>query len=399
MAKPRLTKAGRYELCIQHKLLPKRIFLTFDSEDEAERYGKEAYSLLRAGVLPAGLLAAATTAPKAELQSDTKLTALMQKWRNTGRLSKTDDALLGWLLSDKKIADCKLSELSYQWAEDWINHLKRVRVLAPSSIRQRVQALGKVLDWYIRSNPETKSVNPLRLLPRGYSVYTDQDAKVLKVDGLEVRRDVVRDRRLHPGEFEAICEVLAGKQRGDKQRPLTLPDGDAMLVMFQLIVRSGCRMREAYTLRKENVNMLARMMRVQTTKQRNGHIAFRDVPIRPELYSVLRDYMTPGPGLLFPFWDGDQETLGKTTGKLSQRFATVFAYVPCDSLTEHDLRHTATCEWFELKDDAGQWMFRSEEINKIMGWKPGSAMATRYASFRGIDLANRLWAGVKQDQE
>ncbi len=36
-------------------------------------------------------------------------------------------------------------------------------------------------------------------------------------------------------------------------------------------------------------------------------------------------------------------------------------------------------------------MFRLEELNKIMGWKPGSVMAQRYASFRGVDLAQRLW--------
>lgn len=390
MASPRLTPSGNYELTITNKLLPKRVFLTFPTLEAATEYGKEADRLLRAGVVPAGLIAA--TAPKESLQADTRLTVLIQQWRNAGRLSKTDDAILGWLLNDPVVANCTLSGLSYVWAESWLHDLKINRVLAPSSIRQRVQALAKVLDWYIRTNPTTKSMNPLRLLPRGYSIYSDQDGRVLRAAGSDARRDVVRDRRLHPGEYEGITEALSGKQRGDKQRPLALPDGQAMAVLFELIIRTGCRLREAYTLRKENVNMLARMMRVQTTKQRNGNIAFRDVPIRPELYRVLREYITPGPGLLFPFWDGNEETLTKTTSKLSARFATLFEYVPCDSLTEHDLRHTATCEWFELKDDRGEWMFRSEEINKIMGWAPGSAMSGRYASFRGVDLANRLWA-------
>ena len=48
--------------------------------------------------------------------------------------------------------------------------------------------------------------------------------------------------------------------------------------------------------------------------------------------------------------------------------------------------------WFELRDQAGGWMFRGEEINRIMGWAPGSAMAQRYASFRAEDLARRMWA-------
>ncbi len=97
-------------------------------------------------------------------------------------------------------------------------------------------------------------------------------------------------------------------------------------------------------------------------------------------------------GLLFPFWDGDPESLDQVTGLLSARFASIFDYANCSGLTEHDLRHEATCRWFELRDSRGNWMFRSEEVSAAMGWKPGSVMARRYASFRAEDLAARLWA-------
>ena len=63
MAAPRKTPSGNYELTITNKLLPKRVFLTFDTEEKALAYGAEADRLLRAGVIPAGLLSAA--APKA----------------------------------------------------------------------------------------------------------------------------------------------------------------------------------------------------------------------------------------------------------------------------------------------------------------------------------------------
>lgn len=369
------------------------MYFTFDTEAEAQAYGLEADRLLNAGIVPAGLVNEVAAAPV----TDTRLSVLILQWRNTSGLSKTDDAILGWLLNDEHISRVSLSGLTYQWAEAWVADLKRVRNLAPSSIRQRVQALSKVLDWYIRSNPATKSMNPLRLLPRGYSIYNENDAKYIALSGGDVRRDVVRDRRLHPGEADLIRSVLRGDRREGKQRPLALPDGDATLVLFELIIHTGCRLREAYTLARKDVNLLARMLRVKTTKQRNGNVAYRDVPIRPELFFILREYMgsNTSEGLLFPFWDGDwsDDSLRKSTSKLSARFATVFEYAPCDSLTEHDLRHEATCQWFELKDDAGQWMFRPEEVVKIMGWTPGSTMAARYASFRGADLAQRLWAG------
>ena len=85
-------------------------------------------------------------------------------------------------------------------------------------------------------------------------------------------------------------------------------------------------------------------------------------------------------------------TLKKVTQRLSERFSSAFEFAGCSGLHEHDLRHEATCRWLELRDANGQWVFRLEEINRIMGWSANSTMAQRYASFRGTDLAQRIWA-------
>jgi integrase len=392
MAAIRPTKSGKFELCIANALLPKRLFFTFDSREAAENYGQEAEKWLAAGVVPAAL--AEVSASRTAVTET--LAQLILRWRNAGRLSRTDDAILGWMDKDPKVSSCSLSDLTYQWAEAWVLDMKLVRVLAPSSIRQRVQALSRALDWHLRSNPSARMINPLRILPRGYSTYSESEGKILDARGQESRKDVVRDRRLLPGEADKIRAVLNGTSKpADKERGIPLPEGDAMLVLFETILHTGLRLREAYTIRKENVNMLARVIRVQTTKQRNGNVVYRDVPMRPELYSILRGYMTPGPGLLFPFWDGTEEGLRITSNRLSHRFASVFRHAPCDSLTEHDLRHEATCQWYELRDEAGQWMFRTEEVNKIMGWSATSVMGARYASFRAESLAERLWAKAR----
>jgi integrase len=288
-----------------------------------------------------------------------------------------------------------MSGLTYTWVERWVTSLKQDRFLAPSSIRQRVQALSRGFDWYLRSNPTTKFVNPIRLLPRGYSVYTDQDAKVINLKGEKSRIDVVRDRRLLAGEADKIRAVLRGEKLPTVVgKGVPLNDGKAMLVLFEVIMHTGMRLREAYMLRKENIDFKTGVIRLLTTKQRNGKIVYREVPIRPEIYDILKGYATPEPGLLFPFWNGDDAQLTHVTNRLSHRFANVFLAAPCDSLVEHDLRHEATCQWFELRDDRGNWLFRPEEINKIMGWAPGSTMAARYASFRAASLAERLWQRV-----
>jgi integrase len=118
-----------------------------------------------------------------------------------------------------------------------------------------------------------------------------------------------------------------------------------------------------------------------------------------EVHELLTEHMAGRPfwsanDLLLPFWDGDEANLPDVTNRLSKRFKTLFEYAGCVDLTEHDLRHEATCRWFELRSPDGSWMFRQEEISKIMGWVPGSSMAERYASFRVEDMAARLWANV-----
>lgn len=387
MAKPRKTPAGRWELCIQHKLLPKRLYFTFDSEQAAIEYEAEANKWLSAGVVPAAFAQAAAAKNKPQ---DQTLLAIIRGWRNAGQLSRTDDDILSWLMDDAVVSKTHVSGLTYKWAEGWIADMKLRRVLAPSSIRQRVQAISKALDWHLRSNPEHQFMNPLRLLPRGYSIYSETEGKVLAQKGEAPRTDTVRDRRLLPGEADKIRAVLRGgvvpegKERG-------VPEHPGMLEYFETILYTGLRLREAYMIRKENISLSTKIMHVQTTKQRNGRVVFRDVPIRPELHRVLTGYMTPGAGLLFPFWDGNDETLTRTSNRLSHRFSSVFVAAGCDGLTEHDLRHEATCQWFELRDNQGGWLFRPEEVNRIMGWAPGSTMAARYASFRAVSLADRLW--------
>lgn len=369
----RKTKTGRFELCLSNKLLPKRLFFTFDSAEAAQAYSDEAEKWLAAGVVPVAVSAAPI---------DSRLTVMVQSWRNTGRLSKTDDDLLGWLVAEPMIRDTMMTGLTYVWAESWVLDMKMRKRMAPSSIRQRVQAISRALDWYLRSNPSARVINPLKLLPRGYSVYSEQEGAVV-----EAKRDQIRDRRLHPGEADQIRAVLRGEVVPEgRERGIPLPDGVAMLNLFEVILHTGLRLREAYMIRKENIS--GRVVKVLTTKQRNGNVAYREVPIRPEIYKLL----TTGRGLLFPFWDGDPKTLTQTSNRLSHRFHSVFEHAKCSDLKEHDLRHEATCQWFELRDSAGHWMFRPEEINKIMGWAPGSTMAARYASFRASSLAERLWA-------
>ncbi len=379
MAFVRKTKSGKYELRIRSKLLPKDVYLTFDDEAEAHSYGDQAKSLLADGIVPAAFL-------------DTKVKPLdtvaeiVRAWRFKGDLSESDDDVLNHVLAD--LGRMRLDELTYKWAEAWVAQLKRKTNLAPGTIRKRVGGLARAIDWYLRSHPDIQIANPLRLLPRGYAAYTTRDAEALKGTEAVVKVDVERDRRLLPGEEAAIMRALDGEKRPDRER--ALPADPAFRLLFLLILNTGVRLREAYTLRRRQV--AETFVRVQSGKSRAGVPEYRNVPLVRHLRPLLADWVKDMEldQLIFPYWDGDPDELPRVTSKLSRRFGTLFEYAGALGMTEHDLRHEATCRWFEMRAADGNWLYREGEIRKIMGWSAKSPMPARYASFRAEDLAARL---------
>lgn len=388
-----------YELTIRSKLLPKPVYMTFDHEAEAQQYGHQVDQLLAAGVVPAGLVQPTASAPK----STERLRFVLVAWINTGQPAATDIPVLELLVDE--VGKVLIAELTYKWAEAWVRSLKLERNFAPGTIRKRVGSLSRCLDWWLRQHPDAMVGNPLRLLPKGAATYTPKDRADIEALNATAsgqakpkvaKEDVQRERRLLPGELERIERVLAGERRPDRERTIKLDDAPALRAMFMLILYTGLRLREAYTLRRGQFSLATRVIRAKTSKQWHGKVKHREVPVRPELLGVLEAYLQALPHegeqqLVFPWWNGDEQELAKVSSRLSNRFASLFEYAQCEGLTEHDLRHEATCLWFEMRTKMGGWMFREAEIHRIMGWGTGSKMAHRYTSFRAEDLAMRMW--------
>ena len=390
MAKARQKPSGKWEIGLRHPSLPGgRRYFTFDTEAEANAYGAQWRALKLAGIDPPAELLR-----PAPVQSPT-LGNIVRAWASSGHAAPTQQSALGSLFSE--VGQIRLADATYAWLSSYVQWLKTHKNLAPGSVRHRVQALGQAIDEHLRNNPGTAHTNPVKLLPKGYSRYNDVDARLVVAKGGAPKADVVRERRLHPGEQERIVAALSGVERPDRQRGLQLPGGNALLTMFLLIVYSGLRLREAYTLTRGQVDMAGKVMRVQSTKQWRGKVAWRDVPMRQEVHQALLAYLSTRAMLptapLFPFMaEEGAKSLTTVSQRLSARFRIAFEYAGCEDLREHDLRHEATCRWLELRDATGNPMFRVEEVNRIMGWSPNSIMAQRYASFRGVDLTQRLWA-------
>jgi integrase len=375
----RQTKSGKFELRITHRLLPRAVYLTFTHEDAATAYGAQARELLDSGVVPAGLI----EEKKAPTQT---LHSVIRAWQAHGQLSAADSEILDVLAAE--IGRCTLSEFTYAWCEQWVRDMKLKANLAPGTIRKRIGALARCVDWELRKIPDLLIGNPLRSLPRGSATYSPKDAADAKRLGKVARQDKVRERRLHAGEHERIMKALSGEKRPDKQRPLERDDD--LRDLYLLILHTGIRLREAYTIKSEQIK--ERVIRISSSKQWHGREAWRNVPMVKEIRTIMASRAAKSkPGaFIFPWWSGDSQELDKVTTRLSRRFGLLFAYAECEDLTEHDLRHEATCRWFEMRDARGNWLFREAEIERIMGWAPGSSMAKRYASFRAEDLADRL---------
>lgn len=374
----------RFQLRVTHKLLPKAFFATFDEEEGARNYGEQLVALLNRGIVPVELT---TPAPNGD---DPLVVELIREYTKLAPITASDDAILTTLMGD--IVGLRYNAVSFQWAESYVYKLKTVRNLAPGSIRKRVGALARVIDWHTRrvtSAGATPRANVLRLLPSGYSAYSRAEGEVAVAAKKVVKRDIARDRRITADEEQAILAALAGRKRDGRERALEVDP--ALITMFKLILDTGLRLREAYRLRVDQVDLERKLLHVEGSKGHRGVIKPRFVPLKPAVVELLREWCRDRVGLMFPFWNGVPEDLKKVTGRLSARFSKLFEYAGVADLTEHDLRHEATCRWVTLRSAQGAWLFSDVEVCRIMGWTDPKIML-RYASLRGEDLAERMAA-------
>jgi len=372
-------RGSRFQLRVIHPLLPKPHFATFESEPEARGYRDQLMALLQRGEVPANLLEPA--AP----DGSPLLTSVVDDYKRLSTPSPSDLDMLHLVHAD--VERLGMRQLDYEWAEKYVRRLKVEQNLSPGSVRKRVGVLARAVDWWIRRNHKqgtAAATNPLRLLPKGYSVYTAAEAAAVAKKGGKVKKDREVDRRLLPEEEARVREALAGVKRPDRER--ALGTDKFFIKLFELILGTGIRLKEAYTLRADQVDLAKGVLRLSGSKGWRGASKPRVVPLTPALRRELKDLPE---GLVFPYWDGTKEGEKKATSKLSVRFGTLFDYAQVPDITEHVLRHEATCRWFEMRDAKGRWTFSEIEICRIMGWS-STRMALRYASLRGEDLSSRL---------
>lgn len=384
MATYRTRSSGSIEACIRRKTLPGPIYLTFASMDEAKPYCQQAEALIDAGQIPQELLEFAkpkeARRDKPEQMTATVAMAIAE-FKDGYQVTEGDKQWLDVL--NNEIGQTSIGEVTVQWALGLIRGYKLVKILTPATIRHRIGALRRCLDWHVIVG--NLPLNPLKLLPERYATYNDTERAA--VDGAPPS-DNSRNRRLEPGEEERIRLVLAndpdylkalGVERGidpASQAPMTL--------LFELALETAMRMREMFTLTTDQIDVSKKTVFLDKTK--NGDS--RQVPLSSVALSVIKDYLTTAPaGVVFPlFWNGDSSEAGlrKASSRLSGRWRTIARLSKCDDLHFHDLRHESTSRFFE------RTTLSDLKIAKITGHRD-PRMLMRYSNLRGSDLANDLW--------
>lgn len=366
-------------------LLPRPLYLTFASEEEGDQYVRKLEALLDRGVVPDEF-----RQRQGELVT---IEDAAREYLAVQHVAASDKRCLAVVVD--RIGTTRLSVITYDWAESWVTGLKREHNLSPSTIRHQVGALARCFDWGTRRGIAGLAVNPLRQLPKRYATYGDSDTTAVRVRGGNARADVERDRRLLSGEEPRIRAILAGEKPEGRERAFEPRWQGALECVFDLALESAMRMREIYTLSRDQVSLSQRTAFLDKTK--NGDK--RQVPLSSVAIKAIRRYerevahgkrgmegFTFNQGLLFPWWKGDlnDHVLRKTTSLLSQQFARIFNAAGCPDLRFHDLRHEATSRLFE------RTKLSDIEISRITGHKDPRVLR-RYSNLRGSDLAAKLW--------
>lgn len=375
MAGKRKRANGTWEYVFKRTgVLPKPLYFTFATEAEGDAFAANLDKLLAAGIVPTQYLLAAPVR---------QLGDLIGEYTRDAHPSPKDRAALRTI--DHAVGTTKLTAINAAWVDEWITMMKRADKVAPATIRAKVGALARCCDWGMRQKKIELPDHPFRTLPNGYSQYTRLDAELAAVK----RIDAERDRRLERGEHERIMAVLAAGVLPRKQRPMRLPHVPALRCLYLLAQDSAMRLSEMYTLTVDQVDVAQRTVFLERTK--NG--SKRQVPLTSDALAAVRDYLATrqvgdvrAPGLLFPWWDGQQTVKSRhaTTDYLSKLWVNIFTAAGCEDLGFHDLRHEATSRMFE------RTTLSDLEIMKITGHKD-LRMLARYANLRGSKLAERLW--------
>lgn len=355
MAGKRQRGNGSWEFRFQKKgVLPTSVYFTFDTLEEGLAYEAVAEDLLSRGVVP----------PEMGEVALSTLQHLFDAYELSGTSMKSDKEM--FRIVGDMIGQTNLTSVNYDWVERWVGELSKK--LAPSTMKKRVEFLGRALAWAMRKNKVSLLNNPVRQLPKGYAT---KDVPKEKLWAGE------RDRRLENRRIEVGGEWFETEEGAIRKVLVKKED----TLFFDMALETAMRMRELFTLTVDQIDLPRRTIFLDKTK--NG--SKRQVPMSSVVVKIIPQLIEgkQSDDLLFSYWNG-REPLENVSNRLSKRWSYLFKKAGCSNLHWHDLRHEATSRLYE------RTTLSDLQIASITGHK-NLRMLQRYANLRASTLAERLW--------
>ena len=349
-------------------LLEKPLAFTFKDESDGDEYCKKLEALLDRGIIPEEH----KESPDIFLMGD-----MLRHYLKEANPRPKDVDIINALFPSIGATD--LNKINAQWVDRWITSMKRELRLAPDTIRAKVGAVARAMDWGIRKKFVVLPDHPFRTLPQGYASYSKGD---IAVTG-KARKDMIRQRRLEPGEESSILEVIEWGALDRKYADYEIEDKDAVRDLFNLALESAMRLREMYTVEPSQVNLKTRTIYLDKTK--NGDT--RSVPLSSVALAIVKRRLKDKPEYLFPWgaWEQSPRGLKITSNFLSKLFQGIFKKAGCKDLRFHDLRAEAVSRLYERTE------MSDIEIALVSGHKNLQVLRNHYARLRPSRLADKLW--------
>lgn len=174
MATFRTRSSGTVEACIRRKQLPGPIYLTFKNMEEARPYCREAEAMIDAGHVPPELLAYAKPKEARRDKPDSMSTSIREAidaYLAGYHVSASDKPLLAVMRDE--VGDTDVGAVTVQWGLDRVRTYKLAENLAPTTIRHKIGALRRCLDWHVTVG--RLPLNPLKLLPTRFASYNEAE--------------------------------------------------------------------------------------------------------------------------------------------------------------------------------------------------------------------------------
>jgi integrase len=395
-------RGGKWEAVIHHRSLPRTgRSMTHPTEREARIWKLEELERLEAHLSAVAVAAGVQDMdPKKAALYDSRprtLRAILKEFAAHPRGARTLNAKTqAEIMANEEGTDIDLTKIDILWTEKRLEMWKGEQ-LKPNTITKKIGILRAAVKWWSLEYFVTTGVqrpgNPFADMRDGYAQYAFNDPKK--------QQDGQRDRRLKPGEYEAIMDVIDGVTPRKCHRKINNPLETRTL--FRVIVSTGLRLREAYRLRVSDLDMENDIITVRASKMTRPGArieGMRRVPMTVELHGALEEYVATQRILgridgddapLFPCWWQGQEddaSLKKISDSLSSMFGAIFRDAGCEDLREHDLRHEATSRWCEMRYPDGRRMYDKLEVMSFTGHTSEKTFM-RYLHFFTQDLAPR----------